>query len=163
MEDRTHSGDLEFPEPQFGSSTGDQRENDPSLPGHTDDEDVVFRSYFQHANRFADRSYEELRPAYRIGYEAARDPRFADQEFEAAEKDLEGQWLNVRLRGDDKWQAVRDFAREGFERGRRLGFNSQQVVQGDSSESPQRPSFADPLAGDVDPTSPESPENRERK
>jgi len=162
MEDRTHGHDLEFPEPQFGSSTGDQRENDPSLPGFTDDEDLVFRSYFQHANRLADRSYEELRPAYRIGYDAARDPRYANQEFDAAEKDVEDQWLIVRLRSDDEWQTVRDFAREGFERGRRLGFNAEQVVQGDSSESQQRPSYADPLADDMDPTSPESPENRGR-
>lgn len=160
MEDRTHGREPDFPEPQFGSSTGDQRENDPSLPGFTDDDDLVFRSYFQHANRFADRSYEEFRPAYRIGYEAARDPRFANQEFEAAEKDLESRWLNVRLRGDDQWQTVRDFAREGFRRGR-IGFVAADTLQG-GTESHQRPSFSDPLPGDVDPTSPESPENRVR-
>jgi hypothetical protein len=162
MEDRTHGREAEFPEPPFGSSTGDQRENDPSLPGFTDDDDLVFRSYFQHASRFTDRSYEEFRPAYRLGYDAARDPRFADRDFETAETDLEDQWLNVRLRDDQEWQTVRDFAREGFHRGRGIGFVSQDTLQGDSTESHQRPSFSDPLSGDVDPTSPESPENRAR-
>jgi hypothetical protein len=152
MEQDTHFG-----EPEFGSSTGDARENDPSLPGFTE-HDTLFRSHFQHANRFADRSYEDVRPAYRLGYDAAGDPRFTGKEFDEAEKDLEGNWLNVRLAGDE-WQSVRDYAREGFERGRRIGFVSGTASLGGSA-SHQRPSFADPLPESMDPTAPDSPENR---
>jgi hypothetical protein len=152
--------DPHFDEPEFGASTGDQRENDPSLPGFTDEDDIVFRSYFQHANRLADRSYDDVRPAYQLGYEAARDPRFADRGFDEAEKDLENRWLNVRFAGDE-WQAVRDYAREGFERGRRIGFIAGSGAMG-GTDSHQRPSFADPLPENVDPTSPDAPENRLR-
>ena len=148
--------DSQFDNEEFGSSTGDLRENDPSLPGFTPEEDVLFRSHFQHANRLADRSYAELRPAYLLGYRAAADPQFEGREFEEAEKDLEEKWLNVRFAGD-QWQAVRDYAREGFSQGRRTGFVSSSGSIG-TTPSHQRPSFADPVSESVDPTAPESPE-----
>jgi hypothetical protein len=143
---------------EFGSSTGDARENDPSLPGFTEEDDLLFRSHFQHANRLADRAYEDVRPAYRLGYRAATDARYAGREFEEAEKDLEANWLNVRFAGD-LWQSVRDYAREGFVRGRRIGFagGGGGGVIGESA-SHARPSFRDPVAGNIDPTAPDSPE-----
>ena len=145
-----------FDEPEFGASTGDVRENDPSLPGFTES-DPLFRSHFQHANRFADRAYEDVRPAYRLGFDAAGDERFAGRTFEEAETDLEGHWLNVRPAGDE-WQSVRDYAREGFERGRHIGFVSGTSMLGGSGTH-QRPSFSDPLPDNTDPTAPDSPEN----
>jgi hypothetical protein len=145
-----------FDEPEFGASTGDARENDPSLPGFTAN-DPLFRSHFQHANRFSDRAYEDVRPAYRLGFDAAGDARFAGKCFEEAETDLEGDWLNVRVAGDE-WQSVRDYAREGFERSRQIGFVSGTSMLGDS-DSHVRPSFADPVADNMDPTAPDSPEN----
>lgn len=148
-----------FDDPEFGASTGDARANDPSLPGFTEN-DPLFRSHFQHANRLADRAYEDVRPAYRLGFEAASDGRFAGRSFDEAETDIEGDWLNVRLAGDE-WQSVRDYAREGFERGRQIGFVSGASTRG--SDSRQRPSFADPLAANTDPTAPDSPENPETR
>jgi hypothetical protein len=144
---------------EFGVSTGDQRENNPSLPGFTES-DPLFRSHFQHANRFADRAYEDLRPAYQLGFEVAADPRFAGKAFEEVEKDLEGNWVNLRFRGGD-WRTVRDYAREGFEQARRIGFVSGSRPSGSDSE--RLPSFADPLADDIDPTSPDSRENSRRR
>ncbi|HEY7235655.1 MAG TPA: hypothetical protein VH539_15990 [Gemmatimonadaceae bacterium] len=114
---------------EFGSSTGDARENDPSLPGFTKDGDRLFRSQSQHAFRFG----------------------FARRAFEEVEEDLEGSWLNVRVDGGE-WQSVRDVAREGSERGGEIGI--------ERAGSDERPSFADPVAGGIDPTSPESPEQR---
>jgi hypothetical protein len=145
-----------FDDPEFGASTGDARENDPSLPGFTAN-DPLFRSHFQHANRLADREYEHVRPAYRLGFDAAGHSRFAGKSFDEAEKDLEGDWLNVRVAGDE-WQSVRDYAREGFERGRHIGYVSGTSMLG-GSPSHQRPSFSDPLADNMDPTAPDSPEN----
>ena len=127
---------------EFGSSTGDARENDPSLPGFTKGEDRLFRSQSQHAFRF--------------GYDAAGNPHFAGKEFEEVEKDLEGNWLNVRSAGDE-WQAVRDDARLGYERGRQIGTIGSDAVSG-GTESPDQPSYKDPVADGIDPTSPESPE-----
>jgi len=134
-----HAMDIEF-----GDSTGDARENDPSLPGFTDDSDVLFRSHAQHA--------------YRFGYDAAGDPRFAGKEFSEAEKDLEAGWLSVRFAGDE-WQSVRDYAREGFIHGRQIGIAGSGGVIGETP-SHERPSFADPVAEGIDPTSPESPEQQ---
>jgi hypothetical protein len=146
-------------EDEFGASTGDKRENDPSLPGFTEEDDRLFRSHFQHANRFADRRYEEARPAYAFGYAASGDPRHAGKGFDEVEKDLENGWMNERFSGDE-WQTVRDYAREGFERGRRTGFMTGTAALGGSA-SHQRPSFSDPVAGGIDPTAPDSPEQQE--
>ena len=130
---------------EFGSSTGDARENDSTLPGFTEGEDRLFRSQSQHAFRF--------------GYDAAGNPRFVGKDFEEVEKDLQGSWLNVRPAGDE-WQSVRDDARLGYERGRQLGMIGSDAVSGDTN-SHDRPSYRDPVAGGIDPTSPESPEREE--
>jgi hypothetical protein len=127
---------------EFGSSTGDARENDPSLPGFTNENERLFRSQTQHAFRF--------------GYEASGDPRFAGKEFDEAEKDLEGDWLNVRL-ANDEWHSVRAHAREGFGRGRQIGIARSGGVIGETP-SHERSSFSDPIAGNIDPTAPDSPE-----
>jgi len=142
--------------PEPGAEEGDLRENDPEAPGFSA-EDPLFRSHFQHANKLADRAYEHVRGAYHLGYAAAREPGSEERGFEEVEHDLERGWLNVRTSAGD-WASVRDFAREGFARGRQLGFLGETTALGDS-QSLQRPTFSDPLADGVDPTSPESPEN----
>jgi hypothetical protein len=103
--------------PESGASTGGHRENDPTLPGYAPERDRVFRSHYQHANRLADRAYEQVRPAYELGFSAARDAANNDRAFEEIETDLENGWLNVRTAGGD-WQAVRVFARAGFDAAR---------------------------------------------
>ena len=86
-----------------------------------------------------------FRPAYHLGYEAAADPRFEGRGFDQIEKDLENGWLSVRSQGD--WQSVRDYCREGFERGRAIGIAKTTEDIG-STPSHQRPSFSDPVARD---------------
>jgi hypothetical protein len=141
---------------ETGASTGDARENDPRDPGFTDEHDRVFRSHFQHANRLADRGYEQVRPAYRYGAEAAI--RADRRSFEEIEKDLENGWLNVRVGGGD-WASVREFVRAGFDREQRPGQGrvSDMTAIG-TTPSHNRPSFADPLAENRDPTEPGGPE-----
>src|SRR4051812_17518212 len=80
-----------------------------------DDDDLFFRSHFAHANRLADRGYEQVRSVYRIGQRAGADPFNEGCNFEKVEKDLENGWLNVRVGGGD-WGSVREFARIGFDR-----------------------------------------------
>ena len=90
--------------PESGASTGDHRENDPALPGYASERDRVFRSHFQHANQPAERTHEEVHPV-------------SESATEAIETDRENGWLNVRTsRGS--WQAVRVFARAGFDAAR---------------------------------------------
>lgn len=122
MDDSRQEG-VELPsELEFGDETGDRRENDPRAPGYTPEDDRVFRSHFQRANRLADRGFEQTRPTYALGEEGRR-----------------------------------DLAREGFERGRALGFIADAPPSG-TTPTHDRPSFADPVPGNVEPTAPESPE-----
>jgi len=138
--------------PETGASTGDERENDPGSAGFTPEDDRVFRSHFQHANRLADRSYEQVRPVYGLGRAAGEQACPDGRCFEDVEKDLENGWLNVRVGGTD-WSSVREFARAGFDRARQG-----RIVDALPAGEADRPPFADPLAKDLDPTSPESPE-----
>ncbi len=140
---------------ETGAGTGDARENDPRDAGFTDEQDRVFRSHFQHVNRLADRSYEQVRPAYRLGFEAARDHAASGRSFDEVEKDLEGGWLNVRV-GDGDWASVRELAHAAFDTGRqgRIG----RTTAAGTTISHDRPSFSDPVPDNTDPTAPESPE-----
>lgn len=156
MDDSRQEG-VELPsELEFGDETGDRRENDPGSPGYTPEDDRVFRSHFQRANRLADRAYEQVRPAYALGREAARDPVRGARSFDDVEPELREGWMTVRTAAGD-WTSVRDFAREGFERGRDLGFHKSDAAIG-TTPSHERPSFRDPVSDNMDPTAPESPE-----
>lgn len=119
-------------------------------------DDALFRSHFEHVNRLADRAYESVEPAYRLGSRAAADERYAGRPFEEIETDLENGWLSVRTQHGE-WASVRDYARTAFERGLMLGFNLEATLMGGTT-SHHRPSFSDPIAGGIDPTAPDSPE-----
>ena len=79
-------------------------------------DDEFFRSHFERVNHLADRSYEQVRPAYRLGHDAADAACRDGHCFEEIEKDLENGWLNIRVGGGD-WASVREFVRVGFDRG----------------------------------------------
>lgn len=144
-----------FPE-ETGAGTGAARENARDLPGFTEETDRLFRSHFQHVNRLDDRVYEDVRPAYMLGYAAGTSATSAAQTFDEVERDLEHGWLNVRVEHNE-WQAVREFAREAYEHGRRIGFVAgPEPLGGEGSH--KRASFNDPVPDGIDPTSPESPE-----
>ena len=135
---------------ETGASTGDARENDAHSAGFTTEGDRLFRSHFQHVNRLADRSYEQLRPAYQLGYSAAAAPAANAGSFEEIETDLENGWLNVRTAHGD-WASVRDSARETFDRARSLGRVHDMPPVG-TTPSHDRQSFSDPLTRDADQT-----------
>ena len=138
---------------ETGVSTGDARLNDPGAAGFTDADDRVFRSHFQRVNRLADVGYARVRPAYRLGFEAAAGDA---ESFEQVETQLSNGWLSVRV-GGGEWASVRELARAAFDQAR----------QGRVSATPSGgaqtdlPSYSDPVADGIDPTSPESPERAE--
>ena len=113
-------------------------------------DDSFFRSHFERVNRLADRSYEQVRPAYRLGQEAAEDECHDGRCFEEIEKDLENGWLNIRVGGGD-WASVREFARIGFDHTRQ-GRIENAPPAGDAD----RPPYSDPLGPALDPNAPES-------
>jgi len=139
-------------EPETGASTGDLRENDPASAGYTP-EDRLFRSHFQRVNTLADRSYDQVRAAYELGYTAGAS---GERQFQEIEKDLQYGWLNVRTSSGD-WASVRDLAQEGFQLAQAQGRVRNMPPSG-TTRSHVRPSFSDPVPGDLDPTSPASPE-----
>jgi hypothetical protein len=115
------------------------------------DDDAFFRSHFERVNHLADRSYEQVRPAYRLGHDAATDAQ--SSEFEEIEKDLENGWLNIRVGGGD-WASVRQFARAAFDRTKQGRIPDAPSADG----SPNRPPFADPLGDAIDPDVADHPE-----
>ena len=116
---------------ETGASEGDARGNSPDAPGFTDT-DRLFRSHFQHANRPAD-----LPP-------------------EKAELDLEPGWVNVRTDTGD-WTSAPEVAKEALEQKRHLGYVDDAPPLSDARLG-ERPPYSDPVAENIDPTSPESPE-----
>jgi len=106
---------------------------------HNDD-DALFRSHFEHVNRLADRSYEQVRAAYQLGQAAGVDQNNTGLSFGDIEKDLENGWLNVRVTGGD-WSSVREFALAGFDRARQG-----RIPNAPAADSNSRPPYADPLA-----------------
>jgi hypothetical protein len=139
---------------ETGASTGDLRANDPADAGYTS-EDRLFRSHFQRVNTLADRSFDQVRAAYELGYAAGAASR-DEHQFTELEKELQNGWLNVRTAAGD-WASVRDLAHEGFDLGRSQGRVRAMPPSG-TTRSQARPSFSDPVADDQDPTAPESPE-----
>jgi len=122
---------------ETGAATGDARENDPRSAGFTNPDDRLFRSQFQHVNRLADR----------VDLDASNE----------IEKDFESGWLNVRV-GDSEWAAAPEsssIARDGVKQGRVTG-----MPPAGTTPTHDRVSFSDPIAGNIDPTSPESADYR---
>jgi len=81
----------------------------------TEHEDTDYRrAYEGRSDRLADRSYEDVRPAYQLGHIAGENPEYKGKTFEAIEADLQRGWSNdLRARHGD-WAAVRPYAEEAY-------------------------------------------------
>jgi hypothetical protein len=72
------------------------------------------QAYESRADRLADRSYEDVRPAYQLGHIASENPDYSGRNFESIEADLQRGWTNdLRARHGD-WSTVRPFAEEAY-------------------------------------------------
>jgi hypothetical protein len=93
----------------------------------TDDEDYYRTHYERSGARVADRSYDDVRPAYQLGHLASRNPDYANRRFEEVETDLRRGWSGDVSERHGQWEHVRDYARHAFERGR-SGFGTGAVA-----------------------------------
>jgi hypothetical protein len=85
----------------------------------TEEDDSFYRSHYDGATtRLADRSYDDVRPAYQLGHIAGRNPDYAGRGFEDVEGDLQRGWTSDVSARHGEWTSVRPYAREAFERGR---------------------------------------------
>ena len=81
----------------------------------TDHDDNNYRqAYEARPDRLADRTYDDVRPAYQLGHLASENPDYNGKNFEAIETDLQRGWSNdLRARHGD-WAAVRPYAEEAY-------------------------------------------------
>jgi hypothetical protein len=85
----------------------------------TRDDDEYYRGRYESSpNRLADRSYDDVRPAYILGQVAAHNPDYATKQWSDVSSDLQRGWTadNAKKYGD--WSTVSNYANEGFTRGR---------------------------------------------
>ena len=79
--------------------------------------DAFYRGHYDSVETLADRSYEDVRPAYYVGHVAATNPDYAGRPFDEIEPELARGWASAAPRDASDWQSVRHFAREGYKRG----------------------------------------------
>ncbi len=119
-----------------------------ATPTHySPDHDREYRAHYtSDPERLADRGFDTIRPAYQLGHLAARNPDYAQRDFESIENDLQRGWSDDVRSSHGDWSVARRYAREAFmrERGRRQGRAAVELNLG-GSETHQRPSFADPI------------------
>ena len=82
----------------------------------TEDETYYKNHYTSSPNRLADRSYDDVKPAYYLGHVASRNPDYKNKSWEEIEPDLRTGWSANSKYGS--WDTVRGYANEGFTRGR---------------------------------------------
>ena len=82
-----------------------------------DDTDAYYRSAYESSpDRAADVGYDAVRPAYRLGYLASRNPDYRGRPFEDVEPDLQRGWTDdLRSRYGD-WAKVRPHVRAAYSR-----------------------------------------------
>jgi len=81
------------------------------------DDDAYYRKRFDAStNRIPGRTYEDVKPAYYLGQVASRNPDYRNRSFDDIESDLGRGWSASNKYGP--WDDFKDYAREGFTRGR---------------------------------------------
>ena len=86
----------------------------------SDSDDEYYRGNYEASPRkLADRSYEDVRPAYLYGHVASSNPDYANQEWHDVSNHLERGWSTDASRKHGDWQTMSTYAGEGFTRGRR--------------------------------------------
>ena len=84
---------------------------------HSDD-DHYRKHYETSSTRLADRTYDDVRPAYQLGHVASHNPDYANRDFDAVERDLQAGWSDDLRAKHGEWTQVRGYARDAYARGR---------------------------------------------
>ncbi|HVE34409.1 MAG TPA: hypothetical protein VNC18_12660 [Gemmatimonadaceae bacterium] len=86
---------------------------------YTPDDDRYYREAYEASpSRIADRSFDDIRPAYQVGHLAGRNPDYKGRDWDAVERDLEQGWTNTARERHGEWDAASPFARDAFTRSR---------------------------------------------
>jgi hypothetical protein len=96
----------------------------------TREDDEYYRKVWESsANRPADRSFEDVRPAYYLGHVAAHNPDYANQSWSDVQQDLSRGWNEEHAKRYGAWSTVSGYASEGFHRGRSALANGARRVE----------------------------------
>lgn len=84
---------------------------------YTAGDEAVYRNHYDNSpNRLADRDYESISPAYRLGHLAARNPDYRGRPFNEIEDDLRRGWNGGARQSYGEWDAVRGYANDAYDR-----------------------------------------------
>ena len=84
---------------------------------YTVGDDAVYRNHYENSpNRLADRDYESVSPAYRLGHLAARNPDYRGRRFDDIEGDLRRGWTQAASSTYGDWDSVRGYAHDAYDR-----------------------------------------------
>jgi hypothetical protein len=86
---------------------------------YSDEDDRFYReSYEGSSTRIADRSYEDVRPAYQAGHIAGLNPDYRNRNWDEVDQDLQRGWTDDLRARHGEWATARPFARDAFTRSR---------------------------------------------
>ncbi len=84
---------------------------------YTTGDDAVYRNHYDNSPiRLADRDYDSVSPAYRLGHLAARNPEYRGRPFSEVEGDLRRGWTGVADKKYGEWDSVRGYANDAYDR-----------------------------------------------
>ena len=84
----------------------------------TKNDDEYYRGHYEKSSKLADRSYDDVAPAYHLGHVAAHNPDYANRNWNDVSSDLQRGWAGDHTRKFGEWSPLSGYAREGFTRGR---------------------------------------------
>ena len=92
---------------------------------YSDVDDSFYRDTYESSpSRLADRSFDQVRPAYQLGHVAGMNPDYRDRDFDAVENDLQRGWTGDVAAKHGEWSTARPFARDAFNRSRAASVGS---------------------------------------
>jgi len=84
---------------------------------YTVGDDAVYRNHYDNSpDRLADRDYESVSPAYRLGHLAARNPDYRGRPFDDIEDELRRGWDGGASQTYGEWNTVRGYVRDAYDR-----------------------------------------------
>lgn len=111
---------------------------------YSETDEAYYRSHFDRDRREA-HDYGTARLGYRLGHIAARNPEYRGRTFDEIEGDLRHGWTDA-IRGEHgDWDAIREYAKYAFERGRHgMVGSSPHIADLGGTPSHHRPAYSDP-------------------
>jgi hypothetical protein len=96
----------------------------------TKDDDAAYRAHYESSpDRLADRSYDDVRPAYHLGHVAARNPDYANREWSQVQSDIQKAWTADQAKKYGDWSTVSRYAGEGYSRSRGMGNSAAETAK----------------------------------